>query len=248
MRRPSRRTTSTPIWPRIGSMLGWKAHVCPEIRPRSGGSEATGVGWRAGGHTNVRRAAGAWGKRWGTLAGSFREAGRILAGRFEGVGAAEAPSDQAGAPGRWRRAGRWASAPGGCHGAGPGRGVPLAHNPRRILAGSFRDPSGKLAGSFRDGSRTIRGRFEGVLAAKAPLDHAGDPGEGAEPGAGRTRPEGALAPARAVASRWSVDPGCLHGYRAKPFWGVHLNPDRQSAEPAQVPAPPHRFRPPGGNR
>ena len=40
-----------------------------------------------------------------------------------------------------------------------------------------------------------------------------------------------------MASRWSVEPGCLHGYRAKPFWGVHLNPDRQSDEPSQVPAP-----------
>ena len=30
----------------------------------------------------------------------------------------------------------------------------------RILAGSFRDPSGKLAGTFRDGSGTVRGRFE----------------------------------------------------------------------------------------
>ena len=56
----------------------------------------------------------------------------------------------------------------------------------RARWGPWRDPSGKLAGTFGDGSRTIRGRFEGVLAAEAPSDQAGEPGDGAEPGGGST--------------------------------------------------------------
>jgi hypothetical protein len=59
--------------------------------------------------------------------------------------------------------------------------------------GLWPDPCGKLAGSFGDGSRTIRGGFEGRLVAEARLDQAGDPGDGAEPGAGRARPVGTLA-------------------------------------------------------
>ena len=116
---------------------------------------------------------------------------------------------------------RWPGRPGGGHTevrraawAGCERWGKLAGSFReagRKLAGSFREAGGKLAGSFReagrklagrfgDGSRTVRGRFEGVVAAKAPKDHAGDPGEGAESCAGRARPEGTLAdgPGRGV--------------------------------------------------
>jgi hypothetical protein len=172
------------------------------------------------------------------------EGGRILRGRWpdpcrtvrgrRGGGSAVSPSRR---PWRGRRAGRWAGAPGGDPADRPDRGVPLAPNPRRILAGSFRDPSGILPGSwpdpsgtvrgrFEDDSRTVRGRFEGVWAAKAPSDHAGDPGEGA-----RRLP---WPPGRAAASRWSVGPVCLHGFMANPFLGVHLNPTRQRAGPSQV--------------
>jgi hypothetical protein len=54
--------------------------------------------------------------------------------------------------------------------------------PGRILRGSWPEPSG-----------TIRERFEDVVAAEAPADQAGGPGDGAEPCAGRARPGGGLA-------------------------------------------------------
>jgi hypothetical protein len=174
-----------------------------------------------------RRGRGAsGGGRWpdpsGKLAGSFRGDSRA-AGRRKRRQPTPAPLARASSRAVGGRARRGPRRP-------PHRGVPLAHNPRRILAGSFRDPSGKLAGSFRDGSRTIRGRFEGVWAAKAPSDHAGDPGEGA-----RRLP---CPPGRAAASRWSVGPVCLHGFMANPFLGVHLNPTRQRAGPSQVASAP----------
>jgi hypothetical protein len=101
----------------------------------------------------------------GTLAGSFREAGRNLQGRFEddsrwvrgapGGGSAVRPGRR---PRRWRRAVRRGSATGGDGG--------------RILSG------------------TVRGGFEGVGAAEAPSDQAGGPGHGAEPCDERVRPVG----------------------------------------------------------
>jgi hypothetical protein len=60
---------------------------------------------------------------------------------------------------------------------GPGGG----HTEVRRAARAGCARRGTLAGSYRDGSGTIRGRFEGVLAAEAPKDRAGDPGDGAEP-------------------------------------------------------------------
>ena len=95
----------------------------------------------------------------GTLAGSCREAGRILQGSWpepsgtvRGRPGGEARSDQAGAAGD-----------GAEPGAGRARPVgTLAGSFReagRILRGSWPEPSGKLAGTFGDGSGTIRGRF-----------------------------------------------------------------------------------------
>ena len=127
------------------------------------------------------------------------DAGRILRGSWpdpfgairgrRGGGSAVSPSRR---PWRGRRAGRWAGAPGGDPADRPDRGVPLAPNPRRILAGSFRDPSGKLAGSFRDDSRTIRGRLGGESAVRPRRRPR------------RGRPEAALAarPGRGPAGAW----------------------------------------------
>ena len=127
-----------------------------------------------------------------------------------------------------------------------GRGASVG-DPGRILPGSWPDPSGKLAGSFGDGSRTIRGRFEGLRAAKGPSAQAGGLGAGAEPCAGRARPEGALAdgPGRSVPRE--REPVSLHGFMAKPFLGVHPNLARQSPVLSQVQAHPNRFRPPRVN-
>ena len=79
MRRPSRRTTSTPIWPRIGSPLGREAHVYPGIRPRSGGAADQRRLALGGGPAVTRTSAG----RRGRGASGGGEAGRILRGRFE---------------------------------------------------------------------------------------------------------------------------------------------------------------------
>ena len=65
--------------------------------------------------------------------------------------------------------------------------------PRGTLAGSFGDGSGTIRGRFEDDSRTGRGGFEGGVAAEAPSDQAGEPGEGAEPWVGRARAVGRLA-------------------------------------------------------
>ena len=75
----------------------------------------------------------------------------------------------------------------------------------RILAGSFRDPSGKLAGTFGDGARTIRGGFEGVLAVETPSGHAGRPRR--YRGAGR----GAGAAGGGLAGSWPDPSGKLAG-------------------------------------
>ena len=69
-----------------------------------------------------------------------------------------------------------------------------------ILPGSFRDPSGKLAGTFQDGSRASGRR-------KGRQNHAGDLGDGAEPGDRRQRPEGPWSTPRAAASSGSVESG-----------------------------------------
>jgi hypothetical protein len=70
-------------------MLGLMRTFAPGIRPRSGWSEVAGLGSPGGGRTDVRRLARAWCERWGSwpdpsgkLAGSFREAGRILPGSW----------------------------------------------------------------------------------------------------------------------------------------------------------------------
>jgi len=69
-----------------------------------------------------------------------------------------------------------------------------------ILAGSFGEAGRILPGSWPEASVTIRGRFEGLRAAKGPSAQAGGLGAGAEPCAGRARPEGALpdGPGRSV--------------------------------------------------
>ena len=97
------------------------------------------------------------------LRGRFGDDSRTIRGGFEGVWAAEAPSDHAGDPGE---------------GVEPreGRAQPVG-----TVVGSFGEPGRILRGRFENGSRTIRGGFEGVWAAEAPSDHAVDPGEGADP-------------------------------------------------------------------
>ena len=114
-----------------------------------------------------RDGTGAWPDPGGILPGSFREAGRNLRGRFEddsrwvrgapGGGCGVRPRQR---PRRWRGGGRGASAVGG--------------EPRRILAGSWPEPSG-------DGSGTIRGGFEGLRAADAASDRLSGPGDAAAP-------------------------------------------------------------------
>jgi hypothetical protein len=111
----------------------------------------------------------------GKLAGTFRDGSGTIRGGFEGVLAAEAASDQTGGPG---------------DGAEPCEG---RARPEGTVAGSFREAGRNLPGRFGDGSRTIRGGFEGVWAAEAASDPAGDPGDGAEPGEGRARPVGTVA-------------------------------------------------------
>jgi hypothetical protein len=121
---------------------------------------------------------GRWPDPSGKLAGTFRHGSGTIRGRFEdgsrwvrgrfGGGSGVSPRRR---PRRWRRAGRGASATGGDAG---------------------RNPQGR----FGDDSRTVRGGFEGVLAAEAAADPAGDPGDpgdGAEPGEGRARPVGTVA-------------------------------------------------------
>jgi hypothetical protein len=121
--------------------------------------------------------------------GSFREAGRNLAGRFgddsrtirgrfEGVLAAEARSGCAGEPGeggepahrRLKTAAPLREFVDFAAGAGGGDGS-------LVLAGSFRDPSGKLAGTLRDGSGTFwrrkRGQTAPVNRARGASRHIG---------------------------------------------------------------------------
>jgi hypothetical protein len=175
----------------------------------------------------------------GTLAGTFRDGSGTIRGGFEGVLAAEAASDQTGGPG---------------DGAEPCEG---RARPEGTVAGSFREAGRNLPGRFGDGSRTVRGGFEGVLAAEAASDLAGDPGDAGEPGepanrrlenrrsvagarrfrGGRER-RGPWPTARAAASRGSGEPVRLNRFRVNPFWGVQLNPARPRAEPSPVPSAP----------
>ena len=109
------------------------------------------------------------------LRGRFENDSRMIRGRFE---------DGSRASGRRKRRQPRPAVP------AMARSRALGERDRR---GSWPDPSGNLAGTFGDGSRTVRGRFEGVGAAEAPSDQADEPGDGAEPCAGRARPEGTLA-------------------------------------------------------
>jgi hypothetical protein len=217
MRRPSRRTTSAPIWPRIGSMPGWQRTFAPGLGRRAAGQRR---------RVMEGRAAWAWCERWGKVAGSFGDAGRILAGRFGDVGAAAAPSAQAGAPGEGVEPGGGRARPEGT----PPTAQTAASRWRLTHAGSLQDPSGILPGSWPDPSGTIRGRFEGVWAAKAPSDHAGDPGEGA-----RRLP---WPPGRAAAplERGTSLFARIHG---EPFLGRSPEPDpAESRAIAGAPPPP----------
>ena len=89
---------------------------------------------------------GSWPDPSGNLAGTFGDGSRTVRGRFEGVWAAEAPSDQADGPG---------------DGAEPCGG---RARPEGTLAGSFGEPGRNLRGRFEDDSRTVRGRRGGGSA------------------------------------------------------------------------------------
>ena len=146
------------------------------------------------------------------LAGRFEDDSRTVRGRFEGLRLAKGPSTQAGRPRRWRGGVRWACAPGGGPAARPDRGVPLAPHPRRILAGSFRDPSGKLAGSLRDDSRAS-GRRKGRQPKPAPP---------------------AMARRRALGERARRGPACDRWRETQRFLAVAKTPPGQPSPPAAV--------------
>ena len=102
----------------------------------------------------IRR--GSWPEPSGKLAGTFREAGQILPGRFgDGSGRVRGGSGGGSAvrPRRRPRRGR-----GAARGASATRG-----GPGRIRRGRFGDDSRTVRGRFGDGSRTVRGRF-GVVS------------------------------------------------------------------------------------
>ena len=91
---------------------------------------------------------GSWPDPSGKLAGTFGDGSRTVRGRFEGVGAAEAPSAQADEP---------------RDGAEPcGRRA----RPEGTLAGSFGEAGRILAGRWPDASGTIRGRRGGGSAVR----------------------------------------------------------------------------------
>jgi hypothetical protein len=87
------------------------------------------------------------------------------------------------------------------------------------------DPTGTVRGRFEDGSGTIRGRFEGVLAAEAPKDRAGDPGDGAEP-PWASAPGGS--PGRRAGPRRPLEDGPvgLPGFAPAPNRGWAVGPPR----------------------
>jgi hypothetical protein len=216
MRRPSRRTTSAPIWPRIGSMPGWQRTFAPGLGRRAAGQRR---------RVMEGRAAWAWCERWGKVAGSFGDAGRILAGRFGDVGAAAAPSAQAGAPGEGVEPGGGRARPEGT----PPTAQTAASRWRLTHAGSLQDPSGILPGSWPDPSGTVRGRFEGDSRASGRRKR-----RQTTPATPARAPGGCPGRQAGPRPRWSVGPVCLHGFMANPFLGVHLNPTRQRAGPSQV--------------
>ena len=91
---------------------------------------------------------GLWPDPSGNLAGTFGDGSRTIRGRFEGVGAAAAPSAQAGGPG---------------DGAEP---CARRARPEGTLAGSFGEAGRILPGSWPKASGTIRGRRGGGSAVR----------------------------------------------------------------------------------
>ena len=113
-----------------------------------------------------RERRGGWPDPGGNLAGSGRDGSRTIRGRFEGVGAAETRSDQAGDLGEGAEPGEGRAR---AEGRGPDPGGKVAGTWReggRNLAGSWPEPGGTVRGRFENDSRTVRGRRGGGNAVR----------------------------------------------------------------------------------
>ena len=188
----------------------------------------------------------------GKLAGTLRDGSGTIRGRFED-----------GSRAFWRRK-RGQAAPVN-RARGASRHIGRLKN-RRSVAGVRRfrggrgrwgrepGPGGIVPGSFREAGRNLAGRFEGVLAAEARSDRAGEPGEGGEPVHRRLKTAAPLRElvdfeagarggglGRLTGPRRSAGGGGgvpFNEFRVRPFWGVHLKPALPRPEPSQGPSAP----------